>query len=218
MREQQKIALDPDLARGVLGFLALAGAVYVSVIDAFSSWVVEQNEAYERAAVKRAVSLRKKWKVSDVANLRTLPLGRISQQRLAALERSKKRGRPVVQRYRSLPEVLVARCQHVRQLFDTETPPHTRLQLLSQTKLWPYIAEALYRGCYAQAKSSHTPAPSTEAEYTAAESMVVSVDTFRKLCQRARTQRRAEQSQESPAISRDEFEEWKRTGRGLLEE
>lgn len=196
-------------------FCARAAITYAAVAAAVVSWVDEQNKAYERAAVKRACSRRRDWKVSDAALLRSLPNARISHKRLTALEHSRKRGRPVVARYRSLAETLSVGSQHIKELFDATTPPHRRLRALSQTGWWPQFAEALYRGCYAEAKALGMPAPSAEAERMAANCMGISEAKFRKLCQQVRKQSKVDISGEAPAISLAAFEEWKLTGKGL---
>lgn len=217
MSNQRQIVINDELTQEILELCARAGNAYMKAVAAAANWMGKQNEAYERAAVKRACSRRRDWKVSDVANLRALPGARISRQRLEALEGSKRRGRPVVSRYRSLPEALSIGSQLIKELFDADTPPHKRLRALGRTRWLPHFAEALYRGCYAQAKAEHLRSPSVEAERMAASSMGISEAKFRKLCQQVRKQRKAEQSEAMSAISLKAFDEWKRTGKGLPE-
>jgi hypothetical protein len=182
------------------------------VVQNLVRWAEEEQRNHERAAVRRACLRRRQWKVGDVKRLQALPHARFSVKRLARLAASAKRGRPVVQRYRSLPEAIIEFVQVGKDLFDSGTPCYKRLKVLKRTSLWPGFAEALYRGSYEEAKVQGRRSPAVEAEHQAAEQMAISPATLRKLCAQIRRERRLSGDLSGPSMSPTTFARWLKTG------
>lgn len=162
----------------------------------------------------RDIARRRQWKVSDAQYLRALPRARIAPRRLTLLEASGQRGRPTVKPYAPLPHMLIRWGKSVHTLVDAATLPHERLKVMKCTKLWPEFAEALYRGCYAEAKVEGIASPSANAEIQAAELLVISPALLRRICTGVRRNRRVENMSEPiiQALSRATFARWKDTG------
>jgi hypothetical protein len=162
--------------------------------------------------VRRAYLRRRHWKVSDVKRLEALPNCSLSSARLSKLAISNKRGRPVVPQYRPLSQLLMERVRIVQALHGAETAPHARIKALKQTGLMAGVAEALYRGYYAAAKSHGLRSPSAQAEFQAAALLAVSAPTLRKLCARVRRERREHGDPTGPSLAPAAFKEWLKTG------
>lgn len=192
--------------------LALAAGL---VVQKFALWIKEQETAHERAVVLQACIRRRQWKVGDLKRLHAIPRGRFSVRRLERLATSKKRGRPVVPLYGSLSSVLTDRMRVVKVLFDSETPRSERLKALKRTGIWPGFTEALYRGCYEENKAYGLHAPSVEAEIQAANELVVSSATLRKLCAQIRRDRRINNDLPGPSLPLNVAAKWLKNGGDL---
>jgi hypothetical protein len=205
---QALIASSPEL----LEFAVLVGRA----LQKFATWVadaaIQAEERYERGLALQAYRTRRRWKTIDVARVRALPQARLSDRRLARLEAAPKRGRPVVPEHQPLPAVIARRARAASAFFDPATLPHTRIGLLKLTHFWPFFAEALYRGCYVEAKLRGIAAPSVEAETRAADLLLISTARLRKICTAIRRETRADPAARWPAIICEEFKHWRSTG------
>jgi hypothetical protein len=175
------------------------------------AWARDMDRQYERRVRLNALRERHRWKVSDVARLRTYPNLRISPRRLERLRTSGKRGRPVVQPFVPLLHALKVWFAQSKALFDADTLPHIRLKALKNSRYWPEFAEALYRGCLAEVRTEGLLGASAKAEARAADVLLVSTASLRSL--RTHVRRVHDSGLESmPPLSRDEFRCWLRTG------
>lgn len=195
-------------------FFAAVGLLAVNTHEKLVLWAKEEDRLYERRVVLEALQRRRQWKVSDAQYLRTLPRARIAPRRLTLLEASGLRGRPTVKPYAPLPHMLIHWGKNMRALVDAATLPHDRLKVMKRTKLWPEFAEALYRGCYAEAKIENISSPSAAAENQAAELLVISPALLRHMHTGVRRNRRVEDRSEPiiQALSQATFLHWKHTG------
>lgn len=214
--DSQNASFDPAAIVQLLGkaadFLQQVARVAVVVIERFTVWAEQEERRYERGVVRRACLRRRQWKVSDVKRLEALPNCPLSSAQRLKLTSSNKRGRPVVPQYRSLTQLLVERVRIVKALHGADTAPHARIKALKQTGLLGGVAEALYRGCYAAAKSHGHRAPSAQAEIQAATLLTVSAATLRKLCAQVRRARRIDGDPMGPALPAAEYRQWLKTG------
>ena len=137
----------------------LVGIVLVKITEWVMDATTQAEEDYERSLALQAYRCRRRWKASDLERVRALPKTRLSEKRLARLRNLPRRGRPVVRQHQSLPHLLINNLQVAQGLFSPGTLPLKRVQLLKQTRFWPYFAEALYRGCYREIKADNIPSP-----------------------------------------------------------
>lgn len=171
---------------------------------------------FQRAQLRDIYRRRVSWKKGDLHKLRTYPLNRFAQKRLAALEHGRSVGRPTIASRRTLARQLVAIGRHLQTMVDPQTLPTQRLRLLKCTPWWALLVEATYRGEYERLNSLHDKglrgqSVSNRAEHAVADAFLISVAELKRLRYRARKDPRFAIDAETPLTVAD-LEVWKKTG------
>lgn len=173
------------------------------------------RESHRKRALLKAYRRRQRWKKADVPRLRRLDVSDNAMRRIKRMANDKLggRGRGVVDDFEHLGEGFEAEAEKVWALIGPTTPARERVRALRQTELLPDVAEALYRGEHALAKTAGQKSPAEAAEQRVAACLGLSQARVHKLCGKVRRNRRSsERVKEPDPISVHEFELWSVTG------
>jgi hypothetical protein len=186
-----------------------------TVLDLLSKAIIHAlvpvERSNERAELLAAYRVRHRWKASDAARLRTLPLSPVAERRIAKLSG---RGRPSVSVHTDVATKVASKVLPLLAGFQPNAQRKTRFAAIKQMPWWPHYVEAVYRGEHEIATSGHFPSAAERTEQMIADALCLSTSTVRKLCGQVRRLRKDDfESANFPTATLAGFMEWIDTGR-----
>jgi hypothetical protein len=200
------------------------------VIVAAKNWCDTVERERREELKRRALSLKPQWRKADVPRLLRLGIGgEPTDGRYMAMlleGEGPRGGRGVVPEPKTIAEEVVEWIRLGQELFDPAAPPDRRCALYKETRWWPHLIEAAYRGELRKARVSlrgvrmnerYGATASEIAEESVADAVpntisTISAATVHALCQRARDERGSEEP-EYPEMTAAELKELIEKGR-----
>lgn len=188
--------------RNGAGVNETAGSIMRALAIALENWCDVLERQHREELKRRALALKPRWRKADIGRLLRLDIGgeRADRLHMATLfeGRGPHGGPAVVPKPKTLAEEIVAWVRFGQKLFAPATPPHFRRAMYQETRWWPHLVEAAYRGELHRARASlgrlrlkdrHGATASEIAEKRVAEAAIISAAKVHALCQRVRIER-----------------------------
>jgi hypothetical protein len=186
---------------------AFAAALFwVIVLAAAFMALLKAELDHHRGELLAAYRRRKKWKKSDVQNLKSLGVNEVALRRTEKLTGT---GRPVVPPHQPFGEVAARKFIAFVRLCDEGSTPEQRKQAFKLWPWWPHYVEALYRGEHALAKERGIAGPSEHAEHLVGSELGVSASTVHRICGEIRRKRKEwDGAADFPPMTLGEYRGW----------